>query len=41
MGTDSFLELTLPEAGEYVIRATTFGSGSTGRYTLRVETAGG
>jgi len=41
MGTDSYLEITLPEAGEYVIRATTFGSGSTGRYTLRVETAGG
>jgi hypothetical protein len=41
MGTDSYLELTLPEAGEYVIRATTFGSGSTGRYTLRVETVGG
>jgi hypothetical protein len=41
MGTDSYLEITLPEAGEYIIRATTFGSGSTGAYTLRVETAGG
>jgi hypothetical protein len=41
MGTDSYLEITLPEAGEYIIRATTFGSGSTGRYTLQVETVGG
>jgi hypothetical protein len=36
-GTDSYLELTLPADGEYVIRATTFSSGSTGSYTLKVE----
>jgi hypothetical protein len=41
MSTDSSLEISLPEAGEYIIRATTFGSGSTGRYTLRVETVSG
>jgi hypothetical protein len=41
MGTDSYLEITIPADGEYLIRATSWGSGSTGRYTLRVEAAGG
>jgi hypothetical protein len=41
MGTDSYLEITLPADGEYLIRATSWGSGSTGRYTLRVEAVGG
>jgi hypothetical protein len=37
--TNSFLEFTLPAAGEYVIRATSFGSGATGAYTLRVDSS--
>jgi hypothetical protein len=41
MGTDSYLEITIPADGEYLIRATSWGSGSTGRYTLRVEAVGG
>jgi hypothetical protein len=36
-GTDARLELTFPEAGEYIIRARTFGSGQTGAYELLVE----
>lgn len=36
--TDSYLVITLPEDGEYVIRASSFGSGATGSYTVRVET---
>jgi hypothetical protein len=36
-GTDSLLEFQLPEAGDYVIRATTFGANTTGAYTLSLE----
>jgi hypothetical protein len=36
-GTNSLLEVTLPAAGEYVIRANSFGADETGTYTLRVE----
>jgi hypothetical protein len=36
-GTDSELTVTLPENGEYVIRANSFGPGQTGRYTLRID----
>jgi hypothetical protein len=36
-GTDSELTVTLPENGEYVIRANSFGAGQTGRYTLRID----
>ena len=35
-GTDSFLRITLPEDGEYVIRANSLTGGETGAYTLRV-----
>lgn len=35
-GTDSFLRITLPEDGEYTIRANSLGGGETGAYTLRV-----
>lgn len=38
--TDSFLEFRLPEAGEYVIRASGYEPGATGAYTLRIETGG-
>ena len=38
-GTNSLLEIELPEAGEYVIRANTFGSGEMGDYTIRVESS--
>lgn len=38
-GTDSLLEVTLPEDGEYVIRANAFSSEQTGAYTLRVESS--
>jgi hypothetical protein len=38
-GTNSYLEFTLPAAGEYVIRATSFSGGSTGSYTLRVDSS--
>lgn len=36
-GTDSELTLTLPQNGEYVIRANAFAAGQTGRYTLRID----
>jgi hypothetical protein len=36
-GTNSLMEVTLPTAGEYVIRANSFGADETGEYTLRVE----
>ncbi|HEX2205739.1 MAG TPA: hypothetical protein VHG91_20670 [Longimicrobium sp.] len=36
-GTDSRLEVTVDEAGEYVIRANSLSGGETGAYTLRVE----
>lgn len=36
-GTNSLLELTLPEDGEYVIRANSFSAGEMGEYTLRVD----
>jgi predicted nucleic acid-binding Zn-ribbon protein len=35
-GTDSELRVTLPETGEYVIRANSLMGGETGAYTLRV-----
>jgi hypothetical protein len=35
-GTNSLVELTLPSAGEYVIRANTLYSGQTGPYTLHL-----
>ena len=35
-GTNSRLEITLPQAGQYVIRANSLSSESTGQYTLRV-----
>lgn len=38
-GTNSLLEVTLPSAGEYVIRANSFGADETGTYTLRVESS--
>ncbi|MBB4635467.1 PPC domain-containing protein [Longimicrobium terrae] len=37
-GTNSVLEVELPEDGRYVIRATSFASGTTGSYRLRVST---
>jgi len=36
-GTNSIVELALPASGEVVVRATSFGSGITGRYTLLAE----
>lgn len=36
-GTDSELTVTLPENGEFVIRANAFREGESGRYTLRVD----
>jgi hypothetical protein len=36
-GTDSRITVTLPEDGEYVIRAGSYDDGQTGDYTLRVE----
>lgn len=36
-GTDSELTITLPENGEYVIRANAFTAGRMGRYTLRID----
>ncbi|HEX2205738.1 MAG TPA: PPC domain-containing protein, partial [Longimicrobium sp.] len=36
-GTGSRIEVTLPSAGTYVIRANSLSGGSTGAYTLRVE----
>ncbi|MBW3569857.1 MAG: PPC domain-containing protein [Gemmatimonadetes bacterium] len=38
-GTNTLMEITLPEDGEYVIRANSFSSGQTGGYTLVVESA--
>jgi hypothetical protein len=38
-GTNSLLEVTLDEDGEYVIRANSFSAGETGDYTLRVESS--
>jgi hypothetical protein len=38
-GTNSLLEVTLPEDGEYVIRANSFSAAETGAYTLRVDTS--
>jgi hypothetical protein len=38
-GTNSRLEVTLPSAGEYIIRASALAAGGTGPYTVRVETA--
>ncbi|HYW13595.1 MAG TPA: pre-peptidase C-terminal domain-containing protein [Longimicrobium sp.] len=35
-GTDSFLRMTLPEDGEYLVRANTLGAGETGAYTIRL-----
>jgi hypothetical protein len=35
-GTDSFLRITLPEDGEYAIRANSLSGGETGAYTLRL-----
>lgn len=40
-GTNSLLEVTLPENGEYVIRANALTSEMTGAYTLRVDSTGG
>lgn len=37
--TDSRLEVTLPESGEYAIRANTLSAGESGAYTLTVERA--
>jgi len=36
-GLNSLLEFTAPAAGEYVLRARSFGPGSTGEYVLTVE----
>jgi len=38
-GTNSRVEVTLPAAGEYLIRAAALGAGETGAYQLRVTTA--
>jgi hypothetical protein len=38
-GTNSLLDVTLPEDGQYVIRANSFSAAQTGAYTLRVETS--
>jgi hypothetical protein len=35
-GTDSFIRLTLPDDGEYLIRANSLSAGETGVYTLRL-----
>jgi hypothetical protein len=35
-GTDSFIRLTLPDDGEYLIRANSLSAGETGAYTLRL-----
>jgi hypothetical protein len=35
-GTDSFIRVTLPEDGEYLIRANSLTGGETGTYTLRL-----
>lgn len=36
-GTNSHLEATLPQDGEYSILATSYSAGETGRYTIRLE----
>jgi hypothetical protein len=36
-GTDARLNFTLPSTGEFVIRATTYASGRTGAYTIRLR----
>jgi Bacterial pre-peptidase C-terminal domain len=36
-GSDSRITVTLPEDGEYLVYANTFGSGERGSYTLRVD----
>jgi hypothetical protein len=38
-GTNTLLEITLPEDGEYVIRANSFSADETGDYTLAVESS--
>jgi hypothetical protein len=38
-GTNTLLEITLPEDGEYVIRANSFSADETGSYTLVVESS--
>lgn len=38
-GTNTLLEITLPEDGEYVIRANSFSADQTGDYTLVVESS--
>ncbi|HEX6368759.1 MAG TPA: PPC domain-containing protein [Longimicrobium sp.] len=38
-GTNSLLEITLPQDGEYVIRANSFSADQTGDYTLVVESS--
>jgi hypothetical protein len=38
-GTNSLLEVTLPDDGEYVIRANSYSADMTGAYTLRVESS--
>jgi hypothetical protein len=36
-GTDALLEFVLPQSGEYLVRARSFGRGETGAYTRRLE----
>jgi hypothetical protein len=38
-GTNTLLEVTLPEDGEYVIRANSYSADETGSYTLVVESS--
>lgn len=38
-GTNTLLEVTLPEDGEYVIRANSYSADETGGYTLRIESS--
>lgn len=38
-GTNSLLEVTLPDDGEYVIRANSYTADMTGEYTLRVDSS--
>lgn len=38
-GTNTLLEVTLPEDGEYVIRANSYSADETGSYTLRIESS--
>jgi len=40
-GTNSQLQVTLPEDGEYMVRANSLAAGGTGAYRLRVETGRG